>query len=144
MSKETDCIFCKIVGGEIPASVVFEDDVVMAFMDIFPVREGHCLVIPKKHYVNMFDVDLEVLSHLSKRLAELARKVNLLLKPDGILTAAANGSGAGQDVFHLHFHVIPRNKGDVFGFQFPEGYRDEMAPRDKLDELASAIRDTSI
>lgn len=143
MSAEKDCIFCKIVAGEIPASVIFEDDKVMAFMDIFPVREGHCLVIPKKHYVNMFDVDFDVLAHLSKKLAELARKVNALLQPDGILTAAANGPGAGQDVPHLHFHVIPRNKGDAFGFRFPDGYRDQMAPREKLDELALAIRDVS-
>jgi histidine triad (HIT) family protein len=110
-------------------------------MDIYPVSRGHCLLIPKQHFTNLFDVDLEVLSHLAKRLAELARKVNSVIKPDGILTAAANGSGAGQDVMHLHFHVIPRNHGDEFGFRFPEGYRTEMTSRDELEGLAKSIRE---
>jgi histidine triad (HIT) family protein len=143
MSDKEECIFCKIIQGEIPAAVIFEDELCLAFMDIYPVSMGHCLLIPKQHFTNLFDVDLEVVSYLAKRLAELARKVNSVIKPDGILTAAANGSGAGQDVPHLHFHVIPRNHGDEFGFRFPEGYRTEMAPRDELEELAKSIRETS-
>ena len=138
-----ECLFCKIVKGDIPASVVFEDEKSIAFLDIFPVSRGHCLLIPKEHYVNMLDVDLEILAHLSKQLAKLVRKVNATLKPDGVLTAAANGKGAGQEVFHLHFHVIPRNSGDAFGFKFPPGYRDDMAPREELDELAKLIVNTS-
>jgi histidine triad (HIT) family protein len=134
-----DCLFCKIAKGEIPASVIFEDEMSMAFMDIFPVNRGHSLLIPKQHYINILDVDLDVLVYLSKQLAKLARKVNATLKPEGVLTAAANGKGAGQEVFHLHFHVIPRNSGDAFGFHFPPGYRDEMAPREELDELANLI-----
>ena len=143
MNDKEDCIFCKIVKGEIPASVIFEDELSLAFMDIYPVSRGHCLLIPKQHFTNLFDVDPEVVSHLAKRLAELARKVNFVIKPDGILTAAANGSGAGQDVMHLHFHLIPRNAGDEFGFRFPEGYRTKVAPRDELEELAKSIREAS-
>ena len=143
MSEEEDCIFCKIVRKEIPASIIFEDELSLAFMDIYPVSKGHCLIIPKQHFTNLFDVDLDVVSHLAKRLAELTRKVNSVIKPDGIITAAANGSGAGQDVMHLHFHAIPRNAGDEFGFRFPAGYRTEMAPRDELEELAKSIREAS-
>jgi histidine triad (HIT) family protein len=143
MSEKEECIFCKIVKGEIPASIVFEDELCLAFMDIYPVSRGHCLLIPKQHFTNLFDVDLEVVSILARRLTELARKVNSVIKPDGILTAAANGPGAGQDVMHLHFHVIPRNHGDEFGFRFPEDYRAEMAPRDELEELAKSIREAS-
>ncbi len=138
-----DCVFCKIVNGEMPASLIFEDDISMAFMDIFPVTKGHCLLIPKEHYVNLFDIDLELFAQLSKRLAELTRKVNTALGPEGVLNAAANGPGAGQEVFHLHFHVIPRNSGDAFGFKFPPGYRDEMAPRDELDSIAKIIGEAS-
>jgi histidine triad (HIT) family protein len=139
MSGKEECIFCKIVQGEIPSSVIFEDELSLAFMDIYPVSKGHCLLIPKQHFTNLFDVDLDVVSHLAKRLAELARKVNSVIKPDGLITAAANGTGAGQDVMHLHFHCIPRNHGDEFGFRFPEGYRTEMAPREELERLAKSI-----
>jgi len=141
MSGSEDCIFCKIVRGEIPASVVFEDDVCMAFMDIFPVKTGHCLLIPKKHYTNMLDVDPDVVAHLAKRLSELTRKVNTAMKPDGVLNVVANGPGAGQEVPHLHIHVIPRNHDDEFRFQFPKGYREKMAKREELDRVAGLIRE---
>jgi histidine triad (HIT) family protein len=138
-----DCIFCKIVKGEMPASVIFEDEISMAFMDIFPVTKGHCLLIPKEHHVNLLDIDLELLAELSKRLAELTRSVSNAFGPEGVLNAVANGPGAGQEVFHLHFHVIPRNSGDTFGFKFPPNYRDEMAPREKLDKLANLISEAN-
>ncbi len=140
MSGEEDCIFCKIVRGEIPASVVFEDEQCMAFMDIFPVGQGHCLLIPKEHHTNMLDVDLGLAAHLGRRLAELTRAVHKTFSPDGVLNVVANGPGAGQEVPHLHIHIIPRNHGADFGFRFPEGYRDSMAPRDELDRLAASIR----
>ncbi len=139
MNNSEDCIFCKIVRGEIPSSKIFEDEICMAFMDVFPVREGHCLLIPKEHYQNLLDVDEDVAAHLARRLVDLTRKVNTVIEPDGILTSAANGKGAGQEIPHLHFHVIPRNHGDDFGFRFPDGYRSEMADRDRLDKIASEL-----
>ncbi|MHA1907957.1 MAG: HIT family protein [Candidatus Thorarchaeota archaeon] len=139
-----DCIFCKIVRGEIPSSVVFEDDICMAFMDVFPIREGHSLLIPKQHYTNMLDVDPEVVAHMGKRLAELTRRVHNVYSPIGVLNIAANGPEAGQEVPHLHFHVIPRGKGDGFKFQFPENYRDEMASRESLEKVAESLKNTSI
>ncbi|MBD3406786.1 MAG: HIT domain-containing protein [Candidatus Lokiarchaeota archaeon] len=139
MTNNEECLFCKIIQGEIPSTKVFEDDKVLAFMDIYPVSEGHCLLIPKDHYANMFDVDKDVLAHLSKRLADLTRMVNRAFKPDGVLNTVANGPGAGQEIPHLHFHVIPRNKGDEFGFRFPDGYREKMASQEDLKKIASKI-----
>ena len=140
MSDNESCLFCKIVRGEIPASVIFEDKITMAFMDIFPISKGHCLLIPKQHYVNMLDVDTKVVKRLGVRLAELTRKVHSAFEPDGIINVIANGVGAGQEVPHLHIHVIPRNEGDRFGFMFPDDYREEKAPRDELDSIAKTIR----
>jgi histidine triad (HIT) family protein len=136
-----DCIFCKIVKGEIPSSVVLEDDFCIAIMDVFPVSEGHCLLIPKQHYTNMLDVDPDIAAHLGRKLSELTRKVHSVYSPTGILNIVANGSDAGQEVPHLHFHVIPRKKGAGFGFRFPDGYRDKMAEREDLERIASTIRD---
>ncbi|NHJ13609.1 MAG: HIT family protein [Candidatus Thorarchaeota archaeon] len=144
MSGPDDCIFCKIVRGEVPASKVFEDETCLAFMDIFPISKGHCLLIPKEHYENLFDVDMKVLAHMSGRLAELTRKVNKVLSPDGVITVVANGVGAGQEVPHLHFHSIPRNKGDSFGFKFPDDYREKMADREELESTAKLIASAKV
>lgn len=140
MSDNESCLFCKIVRGEIPASVIFEDKFTMAFMDIFPISKGHCLLIPKQHYENMLHVDAKVAKSLAVRLVELDRKVHSAFEPDGIINVIANGVGAGQEVPHLHIHVIPRNEGDRFGFLFPDDYREKMAPRDELDSVAKDIR----
>jgi histidine triad (HIT) family protein len=140
---EKNCIFCKIVRGEMPASIIFEDDICMAFMDVFPITEGHSLLIPKRHFTNMFDVDDDVVAHLAKRLADLTRRVKKATGEEGVLNTVANGEGAGQDVPHLHFHAIPRSRGSPFGFQFPPDYRNEMAGRDGLEEMAKKIRESA-
>ncbi len=134
-----ECLFCRIVNGEVPASVVFEDDISMAFMDIFPINRGHSLLVPKQHYVNLLDIDLDLLGELSKRVAILTRKAYNGLEPAGILNAVANGEGAGQEVLHLHFHVIPREPDDAFVTRMMPGTRGEMAQRDDLDKLARLI-----
>ena len=141
--SEENCIFCKIVRGEIPASVIFEDDICIAFMDVFPINEGHSLLIPKKHFVNMFDVDEDVVAHLAKRLVDLTKRVKKATGEEGVINTVANGEGAGQEVPHLHFHAIPRSKDASFGFKFPPGYRDSMADRNDLDSMAKKIRDSS-
>jgi len=135
-----DCIFCKIVRREIPSSVIFEDDICMAFLDVFPVNTGHSLLIPKKHYVNLLDVDSDVVAHIARKLIDLTRGVKNATGEEGVLIVAANGAGAGQEVPHLHFHAIPRSKGANFGFRFPPDYRDEMANRTELDEISKKIR----
>ncbi len=135
-----DCIFCKIVRREIPSSVIFEDDICMAFLDVFPVNKGHSLLIPKKHYLNLLDVDPDIVAHMAKRLIDLTRGVQNATGEEGVLTVVANGAGAGQEVPHLHFHAIPRSRGSNFGFRFPPDYRDKMANRTELDEISKKIR----
>jgi histidine triad (HIT) family protein len=111
----------------------------MAFMDAFPIITGHCLLIPKQHFVNLIDVDSDVLAHMSKKLSDLTKAVLMATAAEGVLNVVANGEGAGQEVAHLHFHTIPRSKGDPFGFKFPPGYRESMAPRDELDRVSKLI-----
>jgi histidine triad (HIT) family protein len=137
--SEDNCIFCKIVRGELPSTVIFEDEHCMAFMDIYPIRAGHALLIPKKHFVNLMDVDGDVVAHLARRLTGLVRGVKKATGAEGVLAVAANGEGAGQEVPHLHFHTIPRDPGDEFRFVFPTGYRASMADKDELKKMAERI-----
>ncbi len=108
-----DCIFCKIVRGEAPAHRVIETDRVLVFMDVFPVSEGHTLVIPKLHCTNLLDAiepDLADVIVQSRRVAHALREV---FEPDGIGVFQLNGEAAGQTVFHYHMHLLPRMKGDT-------------------------------
>ena len=107
------CIFCKIVRKEAPAHVVFEDERTLAFMDIFPVADGHTLVIPKAHCTNLLDADPEDLSAVIARSHPLAHAIRDVLAPAGIGVFQLNGAAAGQTVFHYHMHLIPRMRGDV-------------------------------
>ena len=110
--KSPDCIFCKIVAGEIPCFKLHEDDRILSFMDINPFNDGHCLVISKNHAHDVFeseDADLAACLIAAKRVA---RAVGKVVSPDGINLLQANGPGAGQSVFHFHIHVFPRRHGD--------------------------------
>ena len=107
-------IFAKILRGEAPSVRVFEDDHVLAFMDVFPQSRGHTLVIPKQSQArNMLEVEPEVLAPLVLGVQRVARAVRAALKPDGIMVAQFNGAPSGQTVYHLHFHIIPRWEGDA-------------------------------
>ena len=106
---DEDNIFARIIRGEIPAAKVFEDAHVLAFMDVFPQSRGHTLVVSKKSKArNMLDVEPEVLAHVIGDVQRVARAIKAALKPDGIVLTQFNGAAAGQTVFHLHFHLIPR------------------------------------
>jgi histidine triad (HIT) family protein len=134
-----NCIFCKIANKELPSSILYEDEDVIAFLDIKPVNEGHTLVIPKKHFVTLDDCDEEVAKHLIVVLKRLNISVCKAVNCEGIFNAAMNGESAGQEVFHLHFHIIPRFKDDGFGFRFPKSYEIKKE-RKMLDEIAARIR----
>ena len=109
---ERSCVFCSIVTHTSPAHRVYEDDTVLAFMDIAPVGDGHTLVIPKRHYVTLLEADeasmLAVMS-VSRRIAHAIQRA---LNPDGIGIHQLNGAAAGQTIFHYHMHLIPRKHGD--------------------------------
>lgn len=131
-----DCIFCKITQKQAPASVVYEDEQVLAFMDIRPVNEGHVLVIPKQHYVDIHDTPEELLSRMhvvTKRLATVVRDV---IKADGISIVQQNGKAAAQDIFHIHVHIIPRFEGQK-RIRFSDLV---VVSRESLDKAAAEIR----
>lgn len=108
----THCVFCSIVKGEIPATKVYEDEDVLAFMDIGPVVKGHTLVIPKNHHNPITDTPVPVLQKLIAVVQRIARAQFAGLEADGINVSQANGQTAGQVVPHIHFHVIPRFAAD--------------------------------
>lgn len=107
-----DCIFCKIVAGELPCDKVYEDKRALAFLDINPVNKGHLLVIPKDHFTNMFDAPADILKDLIVLCQRLAKTLTEVLGVKGFNLAVNNGPVAGQVVGHLHFHIIPRFEGD--------------------------------
>ncbi|MDO8592446.1 MAG: HIT family protein [bacterium] len=107
-----DCIFCKIISGEVPSLKVYEDEFTLAFLDINPVNPGHTLVVPKKHLVNFEDADEETLCRLIKIVKKVGFSLKNNLSAPGYNVAVNNDPIAGQVVPHLHFHVIPRKEND--------------------------------
>lgn len=116
------CLFCKIVSGEIPCTKVYEDDTVLAFLDIHPVNIGHTLVIPKKHYPNLYETPNETLAHMMIIVRKISIAIKKALNTDGINIEMNNDSTAGQIIFHTHIHIVPRFQGD--GFTNWNGSRD--------------------
>jgi histidine triad (HIT) family protein len=135
-----DCVFCAIVSGGAPATFLHQDDLVVAFMDIRPVQPGHLLVVPRAHAKLIPELDDNVLA----RLWSVATELNRALRASSPLTEAvsvyvADGDAAGQEVAHVHIHLIPRRTSDGFGFRFPPGYGAEP-PRSELETIAEEIR----
>jgi histidine triad (HIT) family protein len=130
------CVFCKIVRKEAPASCVYEDEYVMAFLDIRPLNEGHTLVIPKKHYETIFEVPEEEVAYLYRIVKRVALAVKKGVNADGISITQHNGSAAGQDIFHVHVHVIPRYEGQ----KLPRFEEVQEVSREKMDGVASKLR----
>lgn len=110
-----DCIFCKIAAGEIPCHKVYEDENVLAFLDIHPHAKGHTVVIPKKHVANIFEFTDSDRTVFSSGLSNTARRVNEILKPDGMNIGINDRPAAGQVVPHVHWHIFPRYDGDGGG-----------------------------
>ncbi len=125
----TDCIFCKIVKGEIPCARLYEDDFVLSFLDINPINRGHALVLPKKHYSTLFDAPEEDLKACMAAIKVVAHAVYDGMGAEGLNLLQNNYRAAGQLVGHIHFHIIPRHVGDVFLKSWPaRGYAEgEMA-----------------
>ena len=112
MTAQADCIFCKIIAGDIPAFKLYEDETTLSFMDINPFNDGHCLVIPKDHHENLFAMPDAALQAVSVVARNVAAAVDKALKPDGLNLVQANGPAAGQSVFHFHMHIFPRFTDD--------------------------------
>ena len=133
-------IFARILRGEIPAARVFEDDHILAFMDAFPQARGHTLVIPKHSTArNLLDEAPDRLSSLILGVQRVARAVRAALKPDGLVITQFNGAVAGQTVFHLHFHIIPRWDGVALGRHVEGGMADPAELKALAERIAAEI-----
>ncbi len=131
-----DCLFCKMVAGQVPIIKIYEDEVVLAFLDIGPISDGHTLVIPKQHFEKLHDCPPELLGQVGSRLVKIAGAVAAAMNSDGYNVLCNNGRAAGQVIEHVHFHIIGRNAGDgVFdrwpSYKYPEG---------KIETIAAEIR----
>jgi histidine triad (HIT) family protein len=115
---DTDCVFCKIIEGELPSMRVYEDDRTLVIMDINPVNSGHCLVIPKAHAPTLWDADPVDLQAAIVAAQKVAVALKTVVKPDGLNMLQANGAAAFQSVAHYHLHLIPRWNNDGKGFDW--------------------------
>ena len=136
----SDCIFCKIARKEAPASVVYEDDEVIAFLDINPIERGHTLVIPKRHFVDIWDIEAGVLTQMVMVTQQVARKLATTMNTEGINTFSASGKPAGQDIYHFHIHVIPVGRGERTKFTDWWQSKISRVERSELAKLAQKLR----
>jgi len=135
MPYDPNNIFARILRGEIPCVKVYEDDAVLSFMDIMPQAEGHTLVIPREPAMDMLDLSPDGASSLMLATQKIARAVKTALSPPGIMLAQLNGSAAGQSVFHVHFHILPRYAGIDLKL-----HAREMVSASVLEPIAAKIR----
>ena len=130
-----ECIFCKIINREVPANIVYEDERVLAFLDINPISRGHTLIVPKKHYTDIYDVTEDYL----KEMAVIAKKMSVAMKKglgaDGVNILHASGEAAQQSVFHFHIHLVPRYRGDKLDTWPKSRYKEK-----NLDKVAEEIK----
>jgi len=142
MTANPSCIFCRIVAGEAEASLVYQDEWVSAFMDAHPIAEGHILVVPRRHASGLDDLDEAAAGRMmavARRLAGALRRSGVPC--EGVNLVLADGTAAGQSVFHCHLHVIPRAAGDGFGFRRPLGLG-RSASRPVMEAVAERIRES--
>ena len=135
--QSNNCIFCKIVKKKLPAKIIYENDDTLAFLDIFPISEGHTIVIPKKHYENIEVIPEVELINVVKTVKELAKILHNKLSFEGYNILQNNFRAAGQVVPHFHFHIIPRNFDDSrFKLAIPR----EQVNEEKLDQILKIIK----
>ena len=137
--KDENCIFCKIAAGDIPSAKVYEDDLCLAFMDVGPLCEGHVLLIPKDHHQTLDTMDSDEAGRMLSKLPSLVGAVQAVTGCEGVNVLQNNGKVAGQVVMHVHFHIIPRNGGDAFDFNWPAGSYPDGRAAELAMEIASKL-----
>ena len=135
-----DCVFCKIVAGEIPCTKVFEDGLCLAFMDVGPISPGHTLLVPKTHYETIHQMPADEAAHLAQHIPLLAAAVQKAVRAEGINVLQNNGACSGQEVFHVHVHLIPRWPQDGLGFRWPAKQADPEVLKQLADAIAKHLR----
>lgn len=139
MRSEPDCIFCKIVNGEIPSLKLYEDDRILSFMDINPFNDGHCLVVLKDHAETLFQAEVSDLERSMRVVQRVARAVDAALSPPGMNLVQANGAAAGQTVFHYHMHVFPRRDSDGASLNWGHNPGDMERIKSNHEKILSAL-----
>lgn len=134
----TECIFCKLINGEIPSAKIYEDDHVFAFMDIMPLTKGHVLVIPKEHKESIYDLSEDQASNLFKVVPRLANVLKESYHPAGMNILNNNGAPAGQSVFHFHLHLIPRYD-ETDGFKATWRTKEKEYTTERIQQLAAEL-----
>lgn len=137
MNQREDCIFCKIVAGQIPCTHVYEDDRALAFMDISPLSDGHLLVVPKEHFETIGDIDPGLYGHLYSVACRMAQAVQNALQPQGMNVMQLNGKAGNQVVPHVHVHLVPRREGDGLTIT---AWEPVPGDRDRISANAAAIK----
>jgi histidine triad (HIT) family protein len=141
MMSASDCIFCRIVAGTSDCLEIYQDEATLSFMDINPANDGHCLVIPKEHFENVFDMPPSDFGAVASTAAKVARAVNEVLRPGGINLTQANGKAAGQSVLHVHVHVLPRRARDNLLMNWSrDSGGGRRFDRDRIAEIAERLR----
>lgn len=134
-----DCIFCKIVNNEIPSNKIYEDDLVLAFLDINPMSKGHTLIIPKKHFKDVFEIEENYLERIILVAKKISKKMKDSIGADGVNFYHASGIHAEQSVFHFHLHVVPRRKDDAICFECAVMSKPGI-PEEELKELVAKLK----
>lgn len=134
--KKQDCIFCRIISGEIPSTTIYENSKFKVIMDIAPANKGHVLILPKEHYDNIYDIDTATAGELFELAVMTARALKSVLDCDGMNILQNNGTVAGQTVFHFHMHIIPRYEGDTVNI----GWKELSYEDGEIEQLREAIR----
>lgn len=134
-----DCLFCKIVKGEIPSEKVYGDEYLYAFLDIRPVNPGHVLLVPKQHFANLYEIPDEVLANLAPVIKKLAIAVKKAVGADGMNIGMNNDSAAGQLVFHAHIHIMPRYKNDGYKPWIGEPYKNDEARYEMAQKIKASL-----
>ena len=133
----SDCVFCRIVAGQIPSTRVYEDEHTVAFMDLGHVNPGHTLVAVKKHAANLYELDEAQAAAVARATVKISKAIRAAFQPEGLSVYQANGKPAGQTVFHYHVHLLPRHAGDGMELVWPV----KSPPREMLESYAAKIRE---
>ncbi len=136
---DANCIFCRIAGGEIPSSTVYEDEQFRVILDLSPATKGHALILTKEHYANIYEIDENVLRDLIVLAKKVAKAMKETLGCDGVNVVQNNGEAAGQTVFHFHMHIIPRYENDSQQIGWKPGESDPDEQTELAKKIAGAL-----
>lgn len=137
MPHDPECVFCQIVAGDIPASLVYSDESLVAFLDVAPLAEGHLLIVPREHYSQLVELPLDLAGELGAAIPDLGRALMEATGAEGFNVLINQGAVAGQVVPHVHIHLIPRREGDELGYRWKAG----KYPPGKEADLVAAFRE---